>query len=480
MQKEESEMINELNEIFHPDRFFGPSSEIIDIARELYSNVKDLPIVSPHGHVDPKLLALNQPFPDPTELFLIPDHYIFRMLYSQGIRLEDLGIPTIDGTPVETDHKKIWKIFAENFHLFLGTPTGIWLTHELNDVFGITERLNSRNAIEIYNLIEKKLNEPDMLPRNLFDRFNIEVLSTTDSASDDLEYHKMIKESDWNGRVIPTFRPDAVVNIDKPEWKEEIQKLARSVKTQINNFSDFIEALKARRKFFIEMGAVATDHGVQSAYTHELEKSEIESIFKKAIDGKTTAEDTNAFVAHMLIEFARMSLEDGLVMQIHAGANRNHNNIIADKFGSDKGCDIPGRSDFTNGLKELLNKFGNNPHLTIIVFTLDETTYSRELAPLAGHYPALKIGPAWWFHDSIEGMTRYRERITETAGFYNTVGFNDDTRAFLSIPARHDVARRVDSNFVAGLVVRHIITFEEGQKIMKDLTYNLVKKAYKL
>ncbi len=473
-------MVDDYNEIFHSDRFFDPSEEIKSIAREIYNVIKDLPIVSPHGHVDPKILAYNEPFPDPTELFLIPDHYIFRMLYSQGIKLEELGIPTIDGTEVETDHRKIWKKFAENFYLFLGTPTGAWLTHELFTVFDIRERLNADNAEAIYDAIEKRLREPDFLPRKLFAKFNIEVLSTTDSASDELKYHRIIKESGWKGKVIPTFRPDAVVSIDKPNWKSEIDKLSESVGETIDSFPKFIKALEERRAYFKSMGAVATDHGVRSAYTHSLSNTEAETIFERALKGKATESDAKLFTAHMLMEFARMSTEDGLTMQIHAGAYRNHNEFIYKRFGADKGADIPEQTEFTNNLKELLNEYGNNRNLTIIVFTLDETTYSRELAPLAGHYPALKLGPAWWFHDSIEGITRYRERVTETAGFFNTVGFNDDTRAFLSIPARHDLSRRLDANFLAKLVTRRQITLDEAKFIALQLTYDLVKKAYGL
>jgi len=473
-------MFDNYNSIFHPDRYFDSSIEVRNIAKELYDGIKNLPIISPHGHVNPKILAYNKPFPDPTELFLIPDHYIFRMLYSQGIKLEELGVPASSGVEVEKDHKKIWKKFAGKFYLFLGTPTGVWLTHALYTVFDIKERLDGDNAEVIYDTIEKRLREPDFLPRNLFEKFNIEVLSTTDSASDELKYHQIIKDSGWKGKVIPTFRPDAVVNIDNPNWKYEIEKLSKTAGITIDSFPKFISALEKRRIYFKKMGAVATDHGVRLPYTHQLSKAEVETIFQKALRGETAESDAELFTAHMLMEFAGMSIEDGLVMQIHPGTHRNHNSLIFEKFGADKGCDIPEQTEYTNNLKELLNKYGNDTRLTIIMFTLDESAYSRELAPLAGHYPALKLGPAWWFHDSIQGMMRYRQRVTETAGFFNTVGFNDDTRAFLSIPARHDVARRVDSNFLAGLVAKHIITFEESKMLSKELAYNLVKKGYKL
>ncbi len=464
----------------NPYRFFDSDNEIRKIAMELYSSVKDLPIVCPHGHVDPSYLAENKSYPDPAELILIPDHYIFRMLYSQGIALESLGIPTIDGAPVEKDHRKIWQIFADNFYLFVGTPTGAWLGHEFSEVFGIKEKLNTESAQRIYDQMQEKIQSPEFRPRTLFEKFNIEALNTTDGASDSLDFHKQIRESGWNGKVIPCFRPDAVLKISAKQWKDELKSLENAAGISITNFKKFIEALEDRRAFFKKMGAVSTDQGADDAYTHELSSQEVETIFQRALKGQGTNEDEKLFTAHMLMEMARMSIEDGLVMQLHPGSFRNHNQFIFNRFGADKGCDIPVRMEYTNNLHALLNKYGNNKKLTLIVFTLDENTYSGELAPLAGHYPAMKLGPSWWFHDSIEGMIRYRERVTETAGFYNTVGFNDDTRAFASIPARHDLSRRVDSNFLARQVSRHIIDMADARVIIKALAYELVKKAYKL
>ncbi len=461
-------------------RFFDANEKIREIAYELYSEVKSLPIISPHGHVDPKILADNIPFPDPTELIIIPDHYIFRMLYSQGITLESLGIPTIDGTKVEKDHRKIWQIFGDNFYLFVGTPTGAWLSHEFAELFGIKDKLNSKTAMKIYDEIQEKLQTKEFLPRSLFEKFNIEVLSTTDGASDSLEYHKKIKESTWKGRVIPCFRPDAVVNITANNWKKEIEALSKASGIEVYNYKNYIKALENRREYFKSLGAVSTDQGIISPYTHQLGEGEVEAIFQRALKGTATENDWHLFTANMLMEMARMSIEDGLVMQIHPGSMRNHNKIIFDKFGLDKGADIPLQTEYTKNLFELLNKFGNDTRLSLIVFTLDETNYARELAPLAGHYPAMKLGPAWWFHDSIEGMIRFRQNVTETAGIYNTVGFNDDTRAFLSIPARHDLSRRVDSNFIAGQVAKHIVDMEDAKVMSRALTYDLAKKAYKL
>jgi glucuronate isomerase len=445
-------------------RFFDSDPEVRRIAYELYLGVKDLPLICPHGHVDPKLLADNKPFPDPAELMIIPDHYIYRMLYSQGIKLEAMGIPTRDSSPVETDHRKIWQIFAEHFYLFAGTPTGIWLTHELVEVFGVSEKLESRNAQEIYDHIQEKLASPEFLPWALFERFNIETLFTTDDAADTLEHHRRLKAPGWKGKVIPCFRPDAVIDMTDKIWRESLSALEQSAAIEISSYKNFIAALENRREYFKTFGAVSTDHGVVSPYTHELSPHQAETIFQRALQGKANDEDAAQFTAHMLMEMARMSAEDGLVMQIHPGAFRNHNQLVFKKFGRDKGGDIPLQTEYTCNLHALLNKYGNDPRLTLIVFTLDESTYSRELAPLAGHYPALKLGPPWWFHDSIEGMTRFRRRVTETAGIYNTVGFNDDTRAFPSIPARHDLSRRIDSNFLAGLVARHIIDMDDAQK----------------
>ncbi|NIA31790.1 MAG: glucuronate isomerase [Actinobacteria bacterium] len=464
----------------HEDRLFSSNPLERKIAKELYDIAKTLPLVCPHGHVDPKLFAENAPFPDPTELLVIPDHYLFRMLYSQGIPLESLGVPRIDGGQTEQDHRKIWQIVGENFYLFRGTPTGVWLSHELYEVLGIRTRLTGETAMAIYDEILEALAKPENLPRAMFDRFNIEVLSTTDSPIDSLEHHIKIRESDWTGKIVPAFRPDNVTDFMATGWRQNIDKLAKVSGVDCSTYKGYIQALENRRAFFKKMGATSTDQGVFTPFTAEMEEREAAGLYEKALKGEATAEDARMFTGHIIMEMARMSIEDGLTMQIHPGVYRNHNPEIFKKFGADKGCDIPMATDYVNNLKPLLNKYGNDPRLTLIVFTIDEDTYSRELAPLAGHYPAMKLGPAWWFHDSREGMLQYRHATTETAGIYNTVGFNDDTRAFPSIPARHDVARRVDSRFLAELVAEHIIDMDEAKEMIVDLSYNLVKKNYKL
>lgn len=463
------------------DRFFDPDPAQRRVARELYAPVAGLPIVSPHGHVDPRLLAdPDATFGTPADLFIIPDHYIFRMLYSQGVPLEDLGVPRADGGPVVRDPRKIWQRFADNYHLFRGTPSGAWLDQELVEVFGITEKLSGANAQAVYDALEARLATPEYRPRALFERFNIEVLATTDAASDTLEHHKRIRASGWGGRVVPTLRPDAVVNLLTPGWRKQLQALAEASGIDILTYDDFVRALESRRAFFKQMGATATDHAAETAYTDRLGEGEARAVFSRALKGEADAEDARRFTGHMLIEMARMSVEDGLVMQLHVGSIRGHNGLVRQRFGADKGADIPTTSEFTHNLRPLLEAFGNDARLTLVLFTLDETTYARELAPLAGHYPALRLGPPWWFHDSPNGMRRYFDQVMETAGVYNTAGFNDDTRAFCSIPARHDVWRRVACDWLAGLVVRGQLDEADAADLARELAYGLAKKIYRL
>jgi glucuronate isomerase len=463
-----------------PDRYFSPIPAVREIARELYQLGARYPLVCPHGHVDPKLLALDEPFPNPSALIVIPDHYIVRMLYSQGVAMEALGIPRVDGGPTESDPRRIWQLFGDHFHLFHGTPSGAWLSQEFEGVFGVDEPLTPASAMRIYDAIEARLSRPEFRPRALYERFGIEVLCTTDAASDTLEWHQRIADSGWTGRVRPTFRPDTAINIRHPAWRSEIDRLGDLAGHELTSYPRYIQALEQRREFFKRMGATATDHAAETPFTAELSAGEAEAIFARALAGNATAGDAALFTGHMLVEMARMSVDDGLVMQLHPGSDRNHNVQVYERFGSDRGCDIPLATEYTRNLKPLVNKYGNDPRLTLVLFTLDETTYSRELAPLAGHYPALRLGPPWWFHDSIEGMTRFRYHATETAGIYNTAGFNDDTRAFPSIPARHDVARRVDATFLADLVSRHIVSMDNAREMMTALTYELVKRTYRL
>lgn len=461
-------------------RCFDSDPAVRRVARALYEETRQLPLVCPHGHVEPGLLAANAPFPEPTALLITPDHYVVRMLYSCGIPMEALGIPTRDGTPVESDPRRIWQTFGEHYHVFYGTPTRVWLDYELHEVFGIRTKLTGDTAQAIYDEIGEKLRSPEYRPRALFERFNIEVLTTTDAPADSLEEHRAIRESGWQGRVVPCFRPDALFQISRPGWRGELESLAQSSGEAIADVATFLRALEGRRAYFKSLGATSTDHGVLEPCTERLPADEAERLFARALAGEATWDDERRFQAHLLMEMARMSVEDGLVMQIHAGALRDHNRAVFERFGPNVGGDIPVATEYTRNLSPLLNAYGNDPRLTLVVFTLDESTYSRELAPLAGHYPALRLGPPWWFHDSIEGMRRFRRATTETAGIYNTAGFNDDTRAFCSIPARHDLARRVDANYLGQLVARHIIDLEDARHMAHALAYELAKRTYKL
>ena len=464
----------------HPNRLFPVEPKLRKLARTLYDEVRDLPIISPHGHTDPRWFAENKAFANPAELFVTPDHYVFRMLHSQGIALEDLGVPRIDGGAVEQDPRKIWRLFADNYYLFRATPSRIWIDHALQEVFGVTQRLSATTADEIYDQIDDCLAQETYRPRALFERFNIEALSTTDSAIDDLRWHRMIRESGWSGRVVTAYRPDAVIDPEFEGFADNVATLGELAGEDTTTWAGYLAAHRNRRAFFKEFGATSTDHGHPTARTEDLSQEAAAALFDKALLGACTQEEADAFRGHMLTEMARMSLDDGLVLQIHPGSYRNHSGPIMERFGRDKGYDIPTRTDYVHALRPLLNAVGQHPRMTIIVFTLDETAFARELAPLAGVYPALKLGPPWWFHDSAEGMRRFRETVTETAGFYNTVGFNDDTRAFCSIPARHDVARRVDCSFLATLVETGRLDRDEADEVAHDLSYGLAKTAYKL
>ncbi len=462
--------------LLHDDRLFPADPDTRAIARRLYATVRDLPIISPHGHTNAGWFASDEPFPDPAKLFIQPDHYVHRMLYSQGVRLDDLEI----GKPVISDPRRVWRIFAEHYYLFRGTPSRLWLDYAFQEQFGLSERLNAKNANLYYDTIAEKLQTPEFRPRALFERFRMEVLATTDAANDPLKDHQAIRDSGWQGRVIPTFRPDSVVDPDFPGFAENIVVLGEQTGEDTDTWAGYLNALRKQRQRFKALGATATDHGHPTARTENLSAEACEQLFSAVRENETDDDDCEIFRAQMLTEMARMSVDDGLVMQIHPGSSRNHNQQLFEQFGRDMGADIPTPTNYVHALKPMLDVVGNERDLTIILFTLDESVFSRELAPLAGHYPCLRLGPPWWFHDSPEGMMRFRETATETAGFYNTVGFNDDTRAFLSIPARHDVARRTDCAFLAHKVAVHVLDEDEAFVLAQDLTCNLVRRAYKL
>ena len=462
------------------NRLFPVEPATRKIAQELFVKVENLPLICPHGHTDPRWFAENEAFQDPAQLFVTPDHYVFRMMFSQGIKLTDLGVPRRDGGPTETDGRKIWRVFAENFHLLRATPSRMWIDHAFQKVFGITEHFGPNTAEKTYDHIANCLTQPDFRPRALFERFNIEAISTTENPLDDLYWHEMIQKSGWSGKVVTAYRPDNVVDPEFEGFVANVEKLGALTNCDTSNWQGYLEAHRVRRAFFKSYGATSTDHGHPSARTEDMPQSEAATLFNKLRTGGATPDEADAFRGQMLTEMARMSIDDGLVLQIHPGSFRNHSKSILDIHGRDMGFDIPTRTDYVSALKPLLDAVGTTPDLTIIVFTLDETSFSRELAPMAGVYPALRLGPAWWFYDSAEGMRRFRETTTETAGFYNTVGFNDDTRAFCSIPARHDVSRRVDCAYLATLVSTGRLTLDEAHEVAQDLAYGLAKKAYRL
>jgi len=462
--------------LLHPDRLFPAEPSARKVARELYAEISSLPLVSPHGHTQAAWFARNEPFPNPAALFVQPDHYVFRMLYSQGVSLDDLGI----GQAEIKEPRKVWRLFARHYYLFRGTPTRMWLDYSFQEEFGLAERLSEKNADHYYDLIAEKLQKPEFRPRALYDKFNLEVLATTDSPLDSLGDHKKIRESGWKARIIPNFRPDAVVDPDFPGFAENVSRLGEQTGEDTSSWRGYLNALRKSRERFRQAGCTATDHGHPTAQTANLNENESEKLFAEVQAGNADAARRELFRAQMLTEMAAMSLDDGLIMQIHPGSFRNHNVALYQRYGRDMGADIPQAVNYVSALHPLLTRFGNEKKLTIILFTLDETTYARELAPLAGHYPCLRLGPAWWFNDSPEGMMRFREQVTETAGFYNTVGFNDDTRAFLSIPARHDVARRIDCAFLGRMVAEHRLDEDEAHDVAHALTYRLVKEAYRL
>ena len=459
----------------HPDRLLPADPATRDLARALYAAVKGLPIISPHGHTDPEWFATDANFGNAAELLLHPDHYVFRMLYSQGVPLADLGI----GNPA-ADPRASWRLFAERYYLFRGTPSRMWLDWVFAEVFGMGVQLGAATSDLYFDTITEMLASKAFRPRALFERYNIEVIATTESPIDSLEHHAAIRASGWQGRVITAYRPDPVIDPEFEGFRDNLKTLADLTGEDTFGWTGYLAAHRQRRAFFAAMGATSTDHGHPTAQTADLSAAEAAALFAKVTSGSFTAAEAELFRAQMLTEMAAMSIDDGLVMQLHPGAFRNHNAQVFIALGRDKGADIPTRTDYVHALKPLLDRFGNDNRLSLILFTLDESAYARELAPLAGHYPVLKLGPAWWFHDSPEGMRRFRRMCTETAGFYNTVGFNDDTRAFLSIPARHDVARRIDCGFLAELVMEHRLEDWEAAELAQDLSYNLAKAAYKL
>jgi glucuronate isomerase len=446
-------------------------------AQALHDRVADLPIVSPHGHCDPGWWAGDEAFPDPAALLIQPDHYVVRMLYSQGVSLADLGIgPGSEGR----NPRDVFRLFARHWDAFLGTPSRQWMDFTLSRTLGVETPLSPDAADTVYDEIAGKLATPAYRPRALLDQFGIEVLATTDAATDPLVHHAAIAVSGWTGRIIPTFRPDDVLNPARPNYASSLDRLAEMTGRDVARYADFLDALRARRAAFRDAGATATDHDVPKLTTCWLDRDRIEALHSRAVTGTLGADDARAYYGHMLVEMAQMAAEDGMVMQIHAGSRRNTNARLFASHGPDMGADIPGAIDWVGGMAALLNRVGNDPRLRVILFTLDEGTYARELAPMAGHWPCLRIGPPWWFHDSLNGMRRYFDRVVETAGYCNLAGFNDDTRAVLSIPARHDTWRRAVALHLADQVERGVLVRADAERLAPMLARDLARDTYRL
>lgn len=462
----------------HPDRALPVEPRVREVARGIYEHTRSLPLVCMHGHVEASVFSLDAAFPDPAALLVTPDHYVTRMLVSQGAAPGDLGVRRLDGGPVETDPRAIWRRFCEGWPLLRGTPSRYWLQHELVEVFGVDLVPSASTADAIFDAISGRLAEASYRPVSLLDRFGIELISTTDPAEATLADHAVLADRGLGKRIVPTFRPDAVVDLSKPAWRQHVAALGSVAGVDTDDYAGFVAALRIQRVRFIAAGGLATDHGHESADTTPLPDGVATEVYRRALWGEPGEGDAQAFAAHMLFTFAQMSAEDGLVMQIHPGVGRNHHDASLRLYGPDQGFDIPLRTEYTRSLQPMLERFGRDPGFRVILFTVDETTFSRELAPLAGVYPSVRLGAPWWFLDSPDGMRRYREAVTETAGFANTSGFVDDTRAFASIPARHDLSRRVDAGYLARLVCEHRLEEDEAAEVAVDLAYNLPRQAY--
>lgn len=463
----------------HEDRALPADPVTRPIAREIYRSVKDLPIVSMHGHVPVEWFAENTSFGDPAQLLVTPDHYVMRMLVSQGEDLPNLGVAPVDGSrEPERDPREIWRRFCAGWKLFRGTPSRFWLETELVEIFGVTRRPSVEDADAIFDRIQATIDDPAFRPRPLLDTFRIEVIATTDPAWSSLAQHRELAADGYGERVLPTFRPDPLLHVDRPTWRAEIDLLADVAGVDVTSYARYLEALRAQRAAFKAAGARATDHGHCSADTTPLPDAEANRIFDLALRGRVGADEAAAFGAHMLFQMAAMSADDHLVMQLHPGVLRDHDRSAAAAFGPDMGYDIPVAAEYTRSLRPLLEAFGHHPGFRLVVFTIDEDVYSRELAPLAGVYPALRLGAPWWFLDSPDAMRRFREAVTDTAGFANVSGFVDDTRAFCSIPARHDLARRVDAGYLARLVAEHRLELDEAIDTAIDTAYRLPLAAY--
>ena len=462
-----------------PDRLLPADPGVRAIARRLYAAVQDQPLISPHGHVPAQWLADDTPFGDPTSLLLSPDHYVLRLLHAQGIPLEGLGVG--EGTLDADGARRAWRSFCGQWAAFRGTPSRYWMENVLAGVFGVSERPSLQSADTIYDTVTGALARPEYRPRALMDRFAIDVLATTDDPVDDLRFHAALHADDgFAHRVVPTFRPDRYLEPGRPDFPGLMAALAQASGIDTGSYAGYLAALADRRRYFKDHGAVSSDHSHLDVVTLTLDDAEAARIYDDAIAGRVSSQDATALRRHMLVEMARMATEDGLVMTLHPGVYRNHHSETLRRFGPDTGSDIPVSMEFTRGLQPLLDEFGTAQGFHLILFTLDETVFSREIAPLAGFYPSVYAGAPWWFLDAPDAVRRFRSATTETAGFYRTSGFVDDTRAFLSIPARHDMARRLDAGHLARLVAEHQLEEDEAVETAVDLVTTVPTTAFKL
>ncbi|MET4591014.1 glucuronate isomerase [Arthrobacter sp. 754] len=461
----------------NPDRLLPADPGTRSIARDLLQRVQDLPIISPHGHVDAAVIEENTPFPDPAALLVSPDHYVTRLIHASGVPLDRLR----GSKSSQPDSRGVWREFCKAWPLFDGTASGYWLRTQFDSVFGLQEEISAETADASYDAISARLLEPGFRPRQLFKDFNIEVLATTDDPLDTLDSHKAIAEDPtFSGRVLPTFRPDAYLNIAHPTWAENVDRLIAAAGDGGSGYKGYTTALENRRRHFVDRGAVSADHGVRTPATLKLDDAEAQKLFERARSGQATAQDRDDFEAHMMYQMARMSVQDGLVMTIHPGSYRNHHEPTFNAYGADTGHDIPFAINYTEAIRPLLQDFGTAKDFHLVLFTLDETVFSRELAPLAGFYPAVYLGAPWWFLDAPDAMLRFRSAVTETAGFSRSSGFIDDTRAFCSIPARHDASRRIEASFLARLVAEHRVSEDRAHELIVDIVDGSPRRVFKL
>ena len=463
-----------------PDRLFPSDPATRAVARELYAPFATAPIYSPHGHVDARLLAHDKPFPNPAELLITPDHYVTRLLHANGISLDRLGLAR-DGVPSSASPQSVWSLLCSNWHLFAGTPVRYWFESELVDVFGISEVPTADNADALYDQIAERLAADAFRPRALFDRFGVRVLATSDDPADDLAAHRSLRDDpNFRGHVIPTFRADPYLDPRGATWISKLDAISTASGSDCSTYAGLLDALRVRRRFFIENGATSTDTGVPDAGAEPLTDHEAERIHQRGLAGTVDADEAAAYRRNMVYRFAEMSTEDGLVMQLHSGVLRNHHGPSFEHYGPDTGHDLPEVGSYTRPLAPLLRDFGVHPNLHLVLFTVDETTFSREIGPLAGFYPSVYAGAPWWFLDSPSGIERYRAAVTAMVGFTKTSGFIDDTRAFCSIPARHDAARRADAAFLAQLVTTHQLAEDEAARIAADLVSTIPVATFRL